>query len=92
MNRKFKVRLNLYLICCLSFFQTAFSIGLERFQLKLNTKAKEAFEQINRTAQERLENDQIKVKILMHGENLSSLFLDKICSTSFKNHQSSYVR
>ncbi len=44
-----------------SFFQATFSNGLERFQLRLNTKAKEAFEQINRTAQERLENDQIKV-------------------------------
>jgi hypothetical protein len=43
------------------FFQVTFSNGLERFQLRLNTKAKEAFEQINRTAQERLENDQIIV-------------------------------
>ncbi len=34
--------------------------------MKLNTKAKEAFEQINRTTQERLENDQIKVNILMY--------------------------
>jgi hypothetical protein len=41
-----------------------FSSGLERFQVKLNTKAKEAFEHINRTAQQRLENDQIIVNIL----------------------------
>jgi hypothetical protein len=44
---------------------------LERFQLKLTTKAKEAFEHINRTAQERLENDQIKVTIHFHREYIS---------------------
>ncbi len=38
--------------------------SLERYQLKLNTKAKESFEQINRTVQERLENDQIKVILI----------------------------
>lgn len=44
-----------------SFFQVTLSNRLDRFQLKLNTKAKEAFEQISQKAQERLENDQIKV-------------------------------
>ncbi|CAF1408563.1 unnamed protein product [Rotaria sp. Silwood1] len=44
------------------FFQVTLSNGFERFQLKLNIKAKEAFEQISRVAQERLENDQIKIK------------------------------
>jgi hypothetical protein len=32
--------------------------------MKLHAKAKEAFEQINRVAQERLENDQIKVLLI----------------------------
>ena len=39
--------------------------NIERFQLKLNSKAKEAFTQISRTAQERLESDQVKVNFLM---------------------------
>ncbi|CAF2775006.1 unnamed protein product [Rotaria sp. Silwood2] len=44
------------------FFQATLSNCFDRFQLKLNIKAKEAFEQISRIAQERLENDQIKIK------------------------------
>lgn len=43
------------------FFNTKTSVNIERFQLKLSTKAKEAFEQITRIAQERLEGDQTKV-------------------------------
>ncbi|CAM2720728.1 unnamed protein product [Rotaria socialis] len=43
-------------------FQITYSSGFERFQLKLNTKAKEAFEEIIRKARERLENDHIKIK------------------------------
>jgi hypothetical protein len=46
------------------FFQTTTPNNLERFQFKLSPKAKEAFEQINRVAQERLENDQIKVLLI----------------------------
>jgi hypothetical protein len=49
---------------CFRFFQITFSNGLERFQLKLNAKAKEAFEQIHQAVQERLENDQIKVSLI----------------------------
>jgi hypothetical protein len=63
MNRNFdKIFFSKYLLI-FSFFQVAFSSGLERFQLKLNTKANQAFEQINRIVHERLENDQIKVNI-----------------------------
>ena len=46
------------------------SDDIDRFQLKLNTKAKEAFEQINRTTQERLENDQIQVNFIRINELL----------------------
>jgi hypothetical protein len=43
-------------------FQTTTSNNIERFQLKLSPKAKEAFGQISRIAQERLEGDQTKVR------------------------------
>lgn len=57
------------------FFQTTFSTGLERFQLKLNTKAKEAFEQIHRITQERLAIDQIKIKSAQHQLKISSYLM-----------------
>lgn len=41
------------------------SSNIERFQLKLTPKAKEAFAQMSRTAQERLESDQAKVNFLL---------------------------
>lgn len=44
-----------------SFFQLPTSNNIERFQIKLSPKAKEAFEQIARTAQNRLEGEQTKV-------------------------------
>jgi len=50
-----------------SFFQSTPSNNIERFHIKLSPKAKEAFEQINRTAQSRLEGDQTKVNFI---ENL----------------------
>jgi hypothetical protein len=50
-----------------SFFQSTPSNNTERFHIKLSPKAKEAFEQINRTAQSRLEGDQTKVNFI---ENL----------------------
>ncbi len=59
-----------------SFFQTTFPNGLERFQLKLNTKAKEAFDQISRTTQERLENDQIKVILIRRKKNKKKIDVD----------------
>ena len=37
--------------------------GVERFQLSLSEKALEVFQRISRVAEQRLENDQIKVKI-----------------------------
>ncbi|CAF1005322.1 unnamed protein product [Rotaria sordida] len=54
------------------FFQVTLSSVFERFQLKLNNKAKEAFEQINRIAQERLENDQIKIKFAQRHLKISN--------------------
>ncbi len=48
------------------FFQTAISNPIERYQLKLSPKAKEAFEQINRTVQSRLEGDQTKVNFYLN--------------------------
>ena len=48
-----------------SFFQMPVSSNIERFLLKLSPKAKEAFAQISRTAQERLEGDQTKVNTLV---------------------------
>ena len=44
-----------------SFFQTTPSCNIERFQIKLSAKAKEAFGQVAQTAQNRLEGDQMKV-------------------------------
>ncbi|CAF0936185.1 unnamed protein product [Adineta steineri] len=44
------------------FFQATISNGLERFQMRLNPKVKEIFELINQKAQERLEDDRIKIK------------------------------
>ena len=41
------------------------SSNIERFLLKLSPKAKEAFAQISRTAQERLEGDHTKVNTLV---------------------------
>ena len=38
--------------------------GVERFQLTLSEKALEVFQRIRRVAEQRLENDQIKVEIL----------------------------
>jgi hypothetical protein len=46
-----------------SFFQLPTSSSIERFQLKLSPKAKDAFEQIARTAQNRLEGEQAKVRL-----------------------------
>lgn len=43
------------------FFQVS-SVVVDQVTLKLSAKAKEAFEQISRTAQTRLEGDQTKVK------------------------------
>lgn len=45
-----------------SFFQITTSSNIERFKVQLSSKGKEAFEQISRTAQSRLEGDQTKVK------------------------------
>ncbi|CAF0841362.1 unnamed protein product [Adineta ricciae] len=44
------------------FFQMMFLNGVERFQLTLSEKALEVFKQIRRVAEQRLENDQIKIK------------------------------
>ncbi len=54
-------------LVCSRFFQTIASNNIERFQLKLSQKAKEAFEQISRTAHERLEDDQTKVGFVADG-------------------------
>lgn len=43
------------------FFQNS-SVAVDQLTLKLKSKAKEAFEQISRTTQTRLESDQTKVK------------------------------
>ncbi len=84
MNRNFdKIFFSKYLLI-FSFFQVAFSSGLERFQLKLNTKANQAFEQINRIVHERLENDQIKVNI--HSYKWEFFFLCFLKIKSAKRH------
>jgi len=46
---------------------------LERFQLKLNTKARETFEQIRKRTQERLASDQIKVNLLLQSKTTNEL-------------------
>ncbi|CAF1267909.1 unnamed protein product [Rotaria sordida] len=55
-----------------SFFQGTTSNNIERFQLKLSPKAKEAFEQISRTAQARLEGDQAKIKNVQRRTKLAN--------------------
>lgn len=65
------------------------SSNIERFQLKLKPKAQEAFVQISRTAQERLENDQLKVNPLLIRFDLFGEFLsDEKCATSIENRWS----
>ncbi|CAM4784437.1 unnamed protein product [Rotaria magnacalcarata] len=54
------------------FFQTSISSNIERFQLKLSPKAKEAFEQIARTVQVRLEGDQAKIKNVQRRTKLTN--------------------
>lgn len=64
-----------------SFFHTPTSNNIERFQLKLSPKAKDAFEQIGRTAQERLEGDQTKVNFYIEIKsffNSNNLFRSKM--------------
>jgi hypothetical protein len=65
MNRKYRENFD-FCDCfvCYRLFQTATSSHIERFQLKLSPKAKEAFGQISRTAQERLVGDQTKVNFI----------------------------
>ncbi|CAF1031753.1 unnamed protein product [Adineta ricciae] len=54
------------------FFQTTPSSNIERFQIKLSAKAKEAFEQVAQTAQNRLEGDQMKIKNAQRRTKLTS--------------------
>jgi hypothetical protein len=60
--------------CILSLFQVNLLQTVDRFQLKLTVKAREAYEQISRTAQSRLDGDQTKVRysIDIDGHKLSS--------------------